>query len=243
MRVLKIGGSVLTDKGGVEEPKEDEIRRVAAEVAESPRDLVLVHGAGSYGHPHVEKHLDGDAEHRLRGASRTHTAVTRLSERLIRALRDEGVTALPVRPLSCGTARDGELEELYLGAVRRMLAADVLPVLHGDVVMARGDVTVVSGDEVVVTVAEELGADRVGYGTDVPGVLDAEGEPVDSLNRDGLDEIDFYAGTGTDLTGGMRNKVLSLIDSGTTGAIFDATTPGNVSGFLAGKRLGTEVSP
>ncbi len=50
VRVLKIGGSILTDKIGEKGALPEEIERVAREVASRPRDLVLVHGAGSFGH-------------------------------------------------------------------------------------------------------------------------------------------------------------------------------------------------
>ncbi len=49
-KVLKIGGSILTDKTRDNAARLDEISRVAQEIAARPEDLVLVHGAGSFGH-------------------------------------------------------------------------------------------------------------------------------------------------------------------------------------------------
>lgn len=243
MRVLKIGGSALTDKEGVEELKSAAVSRIAAEISESPENLILVHGAGSFGHPHVENYLTGGPEERLLGASKTHRAVSILSDHLVAELTGHGVPALPVRPLSCGLSDGGRLTELYLGAVREMLNSGVLPVLHGDVVMDRGDVSVVSGDEVVAHVADALDAERVGYGTDVAGVLDGDGQVIPVLNKETLNDVEFYSGTGTDITGGMKGKVDSLMRSKIKGSIFDATEPDNVARFLKGEHLGTEVSP
>jgi len=51
--ILKIGGSVLTDKT-TEETVAEGFDEVLSSVAGSaPEDLVLVHGAGSFGHPHA----------------------------------------------------------------------------------------------------------------------------------------------------------------------------------------------
>ncbi|MDM7940324.1 MAG: uridylate kinase, partial [Methanothrix sp.] len=50
MRVLKIGGSILTDKKRIGAARQREIQRIAEEIAADPEDLVLVHGAGSFGH-------------------------------------------------------------------------------------------------------------------------------------------------------------------------------------------------
>ena len=54
-KVLKIGGSILTDKTRGDAARQDEISRVAQEIAAHPEDLVLVHGAGSFGHYPCQK--------------------------------------------------------------------------------------------------------------------------------------------------------------------------------------------
>jgi isopentenyl phosphate kinase len=49
--VLKIGGSVVTDKNQASTPRPEQIRRIAAEIKEGKSSkLVLIHGAGSFGH-------------------------------------------------------------------------------------------------------------------------------------------------------------------------------------------------
>ena len=55
-RVLKIGGSILTDKSRELSSRPDEIARVAQEISSCPEDLVLVHGAGSFGHMPAKKY-------------------------------------------------------------------------------------------------------------------------------------------------------------------------------------------
>ena len=54
-KVLKIGGSILTDKNRSNAARCEEISRVAEEIAARPEDLVLVHGAGSFGHYPCQK--------------------------------------------------------------------------------------------------------------------------------------------------------------------------------------------
>lgn len=49
-RILKIGGSILTDKSQELKARPDVILRLAMEISERPEGLVLVHGAGSFGH-------------------------------------------------------------------------------------------------------------------------------------------------------------------------------------------------
>jgi len=58
--ILKIGGSVITEKGSVSRAREAEIDRISREIAvfrkDSDSQLILVHGAGSFGHPHAMKY-------------------------------------------------------------------------------------------------------------------------------------------------------------------------------------------
>ena len=59
--VLKLGGSLITDKSKPYSLRADVLKKAAAEVAGSLRDgiidkLVIVHGVGSYGHPPVIEH-------------------------------------------------------------------------------------------------------------------------------------------------------------------------------------------
>ncbi|WP_197030932.1 amino acid kinase family protein [Archaeoglobus fulgidus] len=55
--ILKIGGSVITDKsrGAFEKLKERELREVCRAISEKWRNLIVVHGAGSFGHPQRKK--------------------------------------------------------------------------------------------------------------------------------------------------------------------------------------------
>ncbi len=55
--VIKLGGSALTDKTRIYTPRKTVIRRAAKQVAYLARkfSIVLVHGAGSYGHIPAKK--------------------------------------------------------------------------------------------------------------------------------------------------------------------------------------------
>ncbi|MGC8849417.1 MAG: isopentenyl phosphate kinase, partial [Candidatus Bathyarchaeia archaeon] len=49
--MVKVGGSVITRKDGDATPKLDNMARIAGEVSRVKDRIVLIHGAGSYGHP------------------------------------------------------------------------------------------------------------------------------------------------------------------------------------------------
>jgi isopentenyl phosphate kinase len=239
--VLKLGGSVVTEKGAEETVDESTLGDAAAALAGYSGDLVLVHGGGSFGHPAAERHgITTEAGTASAAAARdVHGAMTRLNAAVVDALDRAGVAALPVHPLSAAH-RDaaGDLS-LATGPVAAMLGEGFTPVLHGDGVVRRGrGVTVLSGDELVVALARSLGAERVGVCSTVPGVLDADGRVIPSIESmaDAADALG--ASEETDVTGGMAGKVRALLALESPAAVFG---PDALSAFLAGERVGTRV--
>ena len=119
-KVLKIGGSILTDKTRGDAARQDEISRVAEEIAARPEDLVLVHGAGSFGHFPAKKYglpLSFSPE----GLRVTHDSVARLNDLVVEALSRAGVDSLPVHPLSCLLLSNGRIDSFALGPLKAML--------------------------------------------------------------------------------------------------------------------------
>ena len=252
--VLKVGGSVLTRKSEPETVDEAALGTVAEAVAgalagDSPAapaapavgDLVLVHGGGSFGHHHADRHgvTRTAGLHDASAITAIHAAMTDLNATVVDALQGAGVPALPVAPFAAATrGADGTLA-LATAPVETMLEEDFVPVLHGDVVAHAGEgATILSGDELVVALARALGADRVGLCSGVPGVLDADGDVVDHVGS-----VDAVAGAlggsdATDVTGGMAGKVRTLLDLEAPANVFGLEALG---AFLAGGNPGTSI--
>ena len=65
MIILKIGGSILTNKDSIESEVDSEsLKRIALEIKSSLdnsfKELIIVHGAGSFGHPPAKKYKIGE---------------------------------------------------------------------------------------------------------------------------------------------------------------------------------------
>lgn len=240
--VLKLGGSVVTEKDTPETVDDEALSRAAAGIAEYDGPLVVVHGGGSFGHHAAsERGVSSTAGTRdAADAVAIHDAMGRLNSAVLGALHDEGVDGLPVRPLS--VASRGVDDELCLltESVAAMLDEGFTPVLHGDVVTQAGaGVTITSGDDLVVSLARGLDVDRVGLCSTVPGVLDADGEVIPRIERftdvaDAVGESDA-----TDVTGGMAAKVEKLLGLSASALVFG---PDDLSTFLSGETPGTVVA-
>ena len=239
--VVKLGGSVVTEKDRPETVDSEALERAVAAVVESDASLVIVHGGGSFGHHHADEHgVSTTAGTRdAAGALAIHRAMIELNRAVVDALQAADVPALPVQPLSGAERdRDGVLS-LATGPVERLLAEGFVPVLHGDVIAHEGEgVTVLSGDELVVELAPAVDADRVGLCSTVPGVLDEDGAVIDRVTT--FSDVATAVGESdaTDVTGGMAGKVRALLDLDVPAQIFG---PDAIAGFLAGEDRGTTI--
>lgn len=239
--ILKLGGSILTDKSADCAINRESLDTIAAAIAGAGTDgIVIVHGAGSCGHPEAKRyHLDvGAVAGKTDGIYVTHRAVSGLNDAVVSALREKGVAAIGVHPLHVGVADNGRLVAFESRHLEKMLRLGMVPVIHGDVVMdlSRG-ACIVSGDQLVRYVAAALAIRRVGLATDVPGVLD-EGRVVPVITRRMLESLHIGDSKHTDVTGGMRGKIdelLGLADAGIGSDIFHVS---RVADFLAGAAHG-----
>ena len=238
--VLKLGGSVITEKD-VPETVDDEALRTAAAALADHEDLAVVHGGGSFGHHHADRHgiTTTEGTHDAAAIRDIHDAMTRLNAVVVEAFGEAGVAALPVHPLSVAR-RDAEATlTLPTGGLRAMLSEGFVPVLHGDGVVHAGEgVTVLSGDELLVNLAEGLDADRVGVCSAVEGVYDGGGAVIDRI--DSFEAVaDALGGSdATDVSGGMAGKVRALLGLDHPAHVFDLD---GLEAFLEGGEPGTRI--
>ena len=255
--ILKLGGSVLTEKTDTPTPKPAAIGRCAREIAASITPatstppagvggpLILVHGAGSFGHPQAKEHDSPDGFTNF-GIIEIHRAVTSLNDLVIEALVENGVPAAAVHPFGCMVAENGRIAEMETAQIGMMLARGIMPVLHGDVVMdRRAGASIISGDQLVTYLAVRFKAARIGLGTAVDGVL-ADGAAVPLITRANFESVRSYVqgSEGTDVTGGMLGKVLELlgIEIDIDSYIFNASKENVIAGFLSGDEPGTRIT-
>ncbi len=247
--VLKIGGSVITEKGSdtPEQARMDVIERISHEIAEFKSGLILVHGAGSFGHPQALKYRLNE-EFNAQGVYLTHASVKKLNSIVVEALNNAGVHALPVHPLNSCLFENGELVYFQLEQIKVMLERGITPVLHGDVVLDRvKGAVVMSGDRIVPYLALALNASRIGAGSDVDGVLDESGNVIKKITPLSFTGIKKHikGSRAADVTGGMLGKVSELLEpakKGISSCIFNASRKGMVSRFLHGENVGTLIA-
>ena len=211
--MLKLGGSVITDKAGNDVIDRQQLAAIAAALKESEFSGYLVHGAGSCGHPEAHRyHLDQGADRsNAVGIGITHRAVSGLNRAVVEALQNEGIDAIGVHLLDSCLADGGRLVSAPEELLQRLTALGITPVLHGDVVLDRSrGACIVSGDQVISVLAPQLSVGRVGLATDVPGVL-SDGQVVRTITPSDVAGLSIGASSTVDVTGGMQGKIRELL--------------------------------
>ncbi len=259
--ILKIGGSSITFKDENKlKAKEDVIGRIAGEIKKAREEdfrLILVHGAGPFGHTNVKEYdIDNGVftERQKEGLAKTIKDCNFLNTLVVRILNQAGLEAVGMDPNGLIVQEQKKIVEFNMEGVERAIAEGKIPVLYGQMVPDKKlNASVVSGDAIIAFLAKKFNPDGVLLGTDVDGIFTDEPKAnpkaelikrIDNDNFDGILEKVGEART-TDVTGGMRGKLLKLRENlkDTKVVIFNITKEGNVYNLLnGGKGIGTEIS-
>lgn len=240
--VLKLGGSLITDKSSPETVDGETLGAAVEAIADAtPDSLVVVHGGGSFGHHHAHHHgvTTTAGTQDPTAITDIHGAMRRLNTEVVGSLHDHDQPAVPIAPLSMATRDSAGGLGVDAGPVRTALREGFLPVCHGDVITHAGaGATILSGDELAVALAADLGADRIGMCSGVPGVFGTDGTVIDRIEDYASVADALGESAAPDVSGGMAGKVMRLLDADQPAAIFGIE---DLTAFLAGQLPGTSI--
>jgi isopentenyl phosphate kinase len=248
--VVKLGGSVITRKKEVERLRPKILRRLAEELAAVKGvPLVVLHGAGSFGHPSARTFglarapdPGVPATRRARGAAVVSGEVRRLHLAVLRELVRAGASPWSVPIANHARNREGTLESLDPTPFRAALASGLVPVSFGDVVPdASWGWSILSADTIARALVAPLSVARVIFASDVPGILRprSSGRPsvVEEVTAEELERLHPAAGA-PDVTGGIRGKaeaMLAIADAGAEAGLISGLQDGTLSRAVRGE--------
>jgi isopentenyl phosphate kinase len=251
--ILKIGGSVITDKNGELAARTQEINRLAGEIQKADtRNLAIVHGGGSFGHPPAQRYAIKDGfkqDSQKIGFSETHHVMTVLNGLFMDSLIWHNVPGVSVTPSSCLFTENGRIKHFEDMPLKMLLKMGFIPVLYGDAVFdTKLGFTILSGDQIVATLAIRFGAKRIIIGVDVDGLCDADpkGERTAKIFEHlTLEELKglrkrLNKPMGCDVTGGMLGKISELVpavEQNIRVDIVNATKPNLIYRVLRGEQV------
>lgn len=257
--LLKLGGSVITDKTSPSTPRLEVIERLAAEIntavsARPELQLIIGHGAGSFGHGLAAKHqiaTGGIGPQSWLGFAEVAAEVARLNRLVMDALLAAGVPAIAFQPSASTRTRKDQLMYFETYALKEVLKHGLVPVIHGDVsIDAVQGMNIVSTEKIFDNLARELNPNRILLAGDVDAVY--ESDPKTNPNAQLVDFIDptnwadvesYLSGSqAEDVTGGMYTKVrdmyhLTLAMPPMQAMIFSGADAGTVEALLLGQAV------
>ena len=266
--VVKLGGSLITDKRQPETPRPEVIERLAKEIAAARpalagAGLLLGHGSGSFGHVAAKQAGLGAgpfcapgqlaAGTKQQGASTTQHQAAKLHRLVVGALVEAGGSPWSWAPSSALTARAGKLRRGAIDTLVSTLELGLVPVVYGDVVPdVEWGAAIASTEAIVHFLQPRLArrghpVARVIWCGETAGIFDPDGKTISSISVTEAPSIRRQLGdaAGTDVTGGMRLRLdtcVALARRGVQSWIVDGTVPGLLEAALRGESVpGTVV--
>jgi isopentenyl phosphate kinase len=271
---LKLGGSLITDKTRPYTPLLDMMDDLALQIVTALRSkpdmrLVIGHGAGSFGHvaaseyktrdgfPHpsplIHRERDATEDNYWKGFAEVWYQASSLNRYVMEALHKAGLRTVALPPSGSVIASDGQVSVWETTPIRMALAAEMVPVIFGDVVFdeVRGG-TILSTENLFSYLVKAMAPDQVllaGLEEAVWEDFPARTRRIERITPESFEEIQHGVGASTaaDVTGGMEAKVKEMLDlvqenPGLKVQIFSGVQPGNLVRTLLGEILGTEIS-
>ncbi len=262
--IMKIGGSLVTHKNRwMPTLCEDNLKRIAREIHEGIEErkakndisLILIHGAGSYGHvlATLYKALrDNEYERKLLGFAEIQRLQNELNAMVCAHLQNYNIPATPVQASAMAVMENEKLVKMDISAIEGMLDVGLVPVLYGvpayDRKLGGG---ILSGDEIMKYLATHLKPDRLIHVTDVDGVFDKDPKKypdaklIREITPENFDKLmkSLSGSTHFDVTGGMFKKIKELMEiKGVNAEIINGRKEGYIKRVLLGETcLGTII--
>jgi len=248
--VIKLGGSVVTNKNVPFEVNDGLIESIAREIfASNRRDIVLIHGGGSVGH-YVANKIGFGAGVPSKPESLAYLLLEmdKLTAKILSHLVENGNAGLSLPTHSIAKIGvDGSMD-LDVDAIRLSLTSGFMPLLKGDLVLSEnGSHRIVSGDPLAARIGKALFAEKIIMCIDQEGMIGKDGKLVEELRLsqpyDGLIWPEDPART--DVTGGMKAKLESLeqvVEAGIPAYLLCPSRSGRLLNAISGKPFrGTRI--
>lgn len=256
MILVKLGGSVITDKSRLRSFRKGACERLAREMRPALREgLLVVHGAGSFGHimaKRHELHKGFKRKSQLEHVAGVQRDVRELNLMVLGALIDNGVRAVSVPPAAASTFDRGAVKSFSEEAFASLVGLGLTPVTFGDVVpdVSMG-FSICSGDLMMLELARAFRPRLAVFCADVDGVFDRDpktDEDAELVPVVGPSSLSRFSGrsVNADVTGGMRGKLermLAISSHCEKCMIVNGNVRGRLEGAVRGRKVvSTEVA-
>ncbi|MFX1431968.1 MAG: type 2 isopentenyl-diphosphate Delta-isomerase [Promethearchaeota archaeon] len=221
--LLKLGGSLLTDKNKPFSLREEVLENCINQVIESKKPIILIHGGGSFGHPiaknyKISEGLNDSIEDQIIGLSKTHDVMNKFNSIIINKLLDRKCSAISIQPSSIFLRDFNQIRIKTVEPIEQLIKLGVIPVLYGDIVLSRdSSFSILSGDQIILKLCEKIQnfkVSKVIFAIEKDGLFIKENGKEKlalKLSSNDLDNIKLAElDQKIDVTGGMKSKLETI---------------------------------
>jgi len=254
LTILKLGGSAITKKDRVLTANLKAIQRLSLEISNAlkfekgPKRLVIVVGAGSFGHPLALRYGIGstaspiETKEKVYGLAALKHALIQLMSIVVEELLQKGVPAFPIDPQHGIYQLTGEID---IGLLASLLNIGFVPVVCGATLIdSQKNVRIIGPDRTVYDLATRLNPSTVLFALDVDGVYTSypfeDAELIEKLTIEDLEKLLLRPPKHIDVTGGMHAKIMEgfrMLRLGIDVILLNGLKPQLVEKALCGEKV------
>jgi isopentenyl phosphate kinase len=227
MMIVKLGGSVITNKAKECCFKQDIMEHLAAEMKQANKQLIIIHGAGSFGHILAKQYQLNDGFKRkkqIEGFSLTQAMVQRLNNLILASLQNHGIPAVSIPPHAILSLSDHTVARMDYNIFKKYLALGFTPVSFGDVALDNQlGFSICSGDLLVQLLAAEFKPEKVIFVIDEDGLYSANPKTtkdatfIEHATIKEVEKLTTSLDAHADVTAGMKGKIQTIRNIAKTG--------------------------
>ncbi len=206
MLLIKFGGSVISDKSEYRKFRENVVRKIARYIPK--KDVIIVHGAGSFGHILAKEYriISGFEDWKRIGFSKIQLDMIELNSKIVRILIEEDIPVVSLPPHSFMIMDDRQNLDIF----DYFVSYGFVPLTYGDAVFdASRGINILSGDILMLELAKRFKPEKTIFLTDVDGIYtrppkNGKAKLIKEFDRKKTPKTAMNV---TDVTGGMDLKI------------------------------------
>lgn len=255
--IMKLGGSIITKKSS-SNPVLDQknLSRIASEIAavKEKINLILIHGAGSFGHPIVKKNklVEGfQNKKQILPLAKNQSLMNELNVQVCNNLIKKGIYAYPFQYSAGSVSKKRKIDYMNIDLIKRMIKLKLVPVFFGTPsIDSQQSFSIISGDQMMSYLAFRLKVKKTIFATNVDGIYDSnphtnkDARLLKKIGRKKLKSLNAEGSSNIDVTGGMKGKINHILTMHKLKCqIINGTKPGGIKRALSGdESIGTIIN-
>ncbi|HWR26884.1 MAG TPA: isopentenyl phosphate kinase [Candidatus Thermoplasmatota archaeon] len=254
MFIIKLGGSVITNKAKECCFKQGIMDQLAAEIKHANKQVILVHGAGSFGHILAKQYKLNDGfrqKKQVEGFALTQAMVQRLNNLVLASLHKHDIPAVSIPPHAILSLSDHNLARVDYNIFKKYLALGFMPVSFGDVALDNQlGFSICSGDLLIQLLAAEFKPEKVIFVIDEDGLYSANPKTnpnaifFDNTTVKELEKLTTSLDAHADVTKGMKGKIHTIKQIAKTGVdtiVLNGNIHNRLYDTLKGKKVRSTI--